>query len=72
MKRSKKKAVAVKNSPVVKGIEFDKMLDEISVFAGPSVIWAGMENKWEVAALAFFWFVLCRSWAASLRRRNSK
>lgn len=47
---------------------FAEILDEVGAFAGPSVIWLGLVDKYEVAAIAFFWFVLCKAWAIRLRR----
>jgi len=70
-KSRNKKLVGSVNKKADKEFEFDKVLDEIAVFAGPSAIWAGMENKLEVVALAVFWFILCKAWAARIRR-NSK
>lgn len=74
MKKNKsrnKKVVVVIHNPAEKGIKFDKVLDEIAAFAGPSAIWAGIENKLEVVLLAVFWFILCKAWAVRIRR-NSK
>lgn len=69
-KSRKKKVVVVVNQPAKQDFEFDKLLDEIAVMAGPSIIWAGIESKLEVAAVAFFWFILCKAWAVRIRRKS--
>lgn len=71
-KRSRnKKVVVVINQPVDNGFQFDKVLDQLAYVAAPTVIWAGIEIKLEIAALAFFWWLLCVSWSVRIRR-NSK
>lgn len=69
-KKSRSKVVVVVNA-AEKENGFAKTLDEIAVLAGPTLIWAGVENKWEVVAITFFWFILCKAWAARIRR-NAK
>lgn len=69
MKKNRKKVVVVINPPVEKkDPDFAKALDEIASYAGPSVVWAGVESKVEVIALAVFGYILCKAWAARLRR----
>lgn len=70
-KKFRKTVVVVINKPEEKAFAFDKVLDEIATFAGPTALWAGVESQIEVASLAFFWFILCKAWAVQIRR-NSK
>lgn len=66
--RRKKKEVVAKGAK--KEVDFAAMLDEISIFAGPAAIWYGIDDKLEVALLAFSWYVLCKSWAERIRRNK--
>ena len=69
MKKIRKKKVEVTiNKSELEAIDFPKVLDEIASYAGPAAIWAGIESKVEVVALAVFGYILCKAWAVRLRR----
>ncbi len=70
-KRSRnKKVVVVINQPADKSFQFDKVLDQLAFVAAPTAMWAGIEDRVEIAALAFFWFLLCIFWSVRIRRES--